>query len=67
MIDVKSLLDSIAASLMFAADDHCSVKIADAIVEEVASYLMTNASEDFTSEDVRRAVGHTLCKRMNVQ
>lgn len=52
---------------MFAMADDCSVKIADAIVEDVASYLMTNASEDFTSEDVRRAVGHVLRKRMNVQ
>lgn len=65
--DITSLGNSVAASLRFAMADDSAVLVADAIIKEVMAYLSENATEDFTSEDIRLAVGRVICKRMGMK
>ena len=64
--DKKVLCANLLASLRFAVDDSHVLGIVDSIADEVASDIDGFPHGDYGTDDVKRAVGRVLCRRLGL-
>ena len=62
----KALRANLAASLRFAVDDCHVLEIVDSLVDDVASDIDGLPHENYSADDVKRAVGRVLCRRLDL-
>lgn len=58
---------NLISTLRFAVPDGDARRIVDLLLNEVEKAIDASGKEDFNADDVKQAVGHVLCKRLELR